>query len=111
MHSYPAWHVLAGHVCRAACKSTRQAARPRGMREWMSDPSAITHVGEHVARIQQDGYTVIERAIEPALIDALAEDLLRLERHLGIVPAKNRFEGRQTLRIYNLLVHGELYQR
>jgi ectoine hydroxylase-related dioxygenase (phytanoyl-CoA dioxygenase family) len=81
------------------------------MREWMSDPSAITHVGEHVARIQQDGYTVIERAIEPALIDALAEDLLRLERDLGIVPAKNRFEGRQTLRIYNLLVHGELYQR
>jgi ectoine hydroxylase-related dioxygenase (phytanoyl-CoA dioxygenase family) len=82
----------------------------------MLDPLAITgnareSVEEHVARIQKDGYTIAHRAIEPALIDALYEDLLRLERDLGIVPATNRFEGRQTLRIYNLLVHGELYPR
>ena len=39
------------------------------------------------------------------------EDLLRLEHELGIVPADNLFEGRRTTRIYNLLVHGPLYER
>src|SRR5690606_28116587 len=29
---------------------------------------------------------------------------------LGIVPATNAFEGSKTKRIYNLLVHGALYQ-
>jgi ectoine hydroxylase-related dioxygenase (phytanoyl-CoA dioxygenase family) len=53
----------------------------------------------------------VEDAIEPDLVEALAEDLLRLERELGIVPSDNPFEGGKTVRIYNLLVHGELYQR
>lgn len=65
----------------------------------------------HVARIAQDGYTIVEDAIEPALIDALADDLLRLERELGAVPARNLFEGTRTTRIYNLLARGPLYQR
>jgi ectoine hydroxylase-related dioxygenase (phytanoyl-CoA dioxygenase family) len=65
----------------------------------------------HFERIQRDGYTIVERAIELDFIDALNEDLLRLERTLGIVPADNRFEGRATVRIYNLLVHGTLYER
>src|SRR5262249_19054914 len=30
---------------------------------------------------------------------------------LNIKPARNPFEGTSTLRIYNLLVHGELYER
>lgn len=68
-------------------------------------------LAEHSARIAEQGYTVVEDAIEPELIDALATDLLRLERELEIAPGKNRFEGRSTLRIYNLLVHGEIYQR
>jgi ectoine hydroxylase-related dioxygenase (phytanoyl-CoA dioxygenase family) len=38
-------------------------------------------------------------------------DLERLERELAIVPAKNRFEGTKTVRIYNLLVYGKLYER
>jgi ectoine hydroxylase-related dioxygenase (phytanoyl-CoA dioxygenase family) len=53
----------------------------------------------------------VENAIEPELVDALAEDLVRLERELGVVPSANTFEGTKTVRIYNLLVHGELYQR
>ena len=28
----------------------------------------------HVERIARDGYTVLERAIEPALVDELADD-------------------------------------
>ncbi|HEX4905320.1 MAG TPA: phytanoyl-CoA dioxygenase family protein [Acidimicrobiales bacterium] len=66
---------------------------------------------EHAARIARDGYTIVPDAIEADLVDALHDDLLRLERELGIVPANNAFEGSKTVRIYNLLVHGELYER
>lgn len=66
---------------------------------------------QHAARIAADGYTIVEDAIEPDLVDALHDDLLRLERELGIVPANNAFEGTKTVRIYNLLVHGALYER
>jgi ectoine hydroxylase-related dioxygenase (phytanoyl-CoA dioxygenase family) len=65
----------------------------------------------HAARIARDGYTILEDAIEPDLVDALAADLLRLERELRVRPARNDFEGTHTVRIYNLLVHGELYER
>lgn len=65
----------------------------------------------HLAAIAADGYTIVENAVEPELVDALAADLLRLERDMGVVPAGNDFEGAATVRIYNLLVHGELYER
>ena len=68
-------------------------------------------VDAHAARIASDGYTIVEGAIEADLIDGLNDDLLRLERDLGIVPATNDFEGTATVRIYNLLVHGDLYER
>jgi ectoine hydroxylase-related dioxygenase (phytanoyl-CoA dioxygenase family) len=68
-------------------------------------------VDAHAARIARDGYTILENALEPALVDALATDLLRLERELGVRPARNDFEGTCTVRIYNLLVHGALYEQ
>ena len=68
-------------------------------------------VATHADRVRTDGWTVVEDAIDLDLVDAIADDLLRLERDLGIVPADNLFEGRRTTRIYNLLVHGPLYQR
>jgi ectoine hydroxylase-related dioxygenase (phytanoyl-CoA dioxygenase family) len=66
---------------------------------------------EHAARIAEVGYTIVEDAIEPDLVDDLAADLRRLEDELGIVPSNNAFEGTKTVRIYNLLAHGELYER
>jgi ectoine hydroxylase-related dioxygenase (phytanoyl-CoA dioxygenase family) len=71
----------------------------------------MADVETHVARIARDGYTILEGVIEPDLLDALDNDLLRLERELAIRPAGNAFEGRHTVRIYNLLVHGALYER
>ncbi len=65
----------------------------------------------HAEKVRTDGWAVIEDAIDLDLVDAISDDLLRLERHLGIVPADNLFEGRRTIRIYNLLVHGPLYER
>jgi len=65
----------------------------------------------HLAEVEERGFTIVENAIEPDLIDALNETLLRLEKDLGIVPARNGFEGHHTVRIYNLLALGEIFQR
>ncbi|MBI2704917.1 MAG: phytanoyl-CoA dioxygenase family protein [Actinobacteria bacterium] len=68
-------------------------------------------VKAHARRIADEGYTIIERAIEPELIDGLHADLLRLEREMQIKPATNDFEGSHTVRIYNLLVHGKRFEQ
>jgi len=65
----------------------------------------------HAERVRTDGWTVIEDVISSDLVEALDQDLLRLERELAVVPADNLFEGVHTTRIYNLLVHGPLYER
>jgi ectoine hydroxylase-related dioxygenase (phytanoyl-CoA dioxygenase family) len=72
------------------------------------EPEALR---DHLDRIERDGYTIVEDAIEPELVTSLAEDLARLERVLHAGPAQNAFEGTRTVRIYNLLVHGQLYER
>lgn len=69
-----------------------------------------TDVADHLAAIERDGYTVVEGVLEAAEADAMAADLLRLERELGIEPARNAFEGKRTWRTYNLLVHGKRYE-
>ena len=71
----------------------------------------MTTPAEHVERIARDGYTIIENAIEPDLVETLNEALLRLERELDVKPARNVFEGARTVRIYNLLAHGKHFER
>jgi ectoine hydroxylase-related dioxygenase (phytanoyl-CoA dioxygenase family) len=66
---------------------------------------------KHVARIADDGYTIVENAIEPDLVDALHDHLLQLERFFDVKPSPNSFEGHATIRIYNLLAFGERYER
>ena len=68
-------------------------------------------IAAHAEQVRSEGWTVIEKAIEPDLADAIYEDLLRIEHDRDIVPADNLFEGRRTTRVYNLLVHGPLYER
>jgi ectoine hydroxylase-related dioxygenase (phytanoyl-CoA dioxygenase family) len=68
-------------------------------------------IAGHVREVMEVGYTIVHDAIELDLIAALEDDLARIERERGIVPAQNRFEGTKTVRIYNLLVHGKLYER
>src|SRR5438552_9129784 len=65
----------------------------------------------HIERVRADGYTIVENAIEPELIDALNDALARLERELGAAPAMNTFEGHRTVRIYNLLAHGAPFEQ
>ncbi|MEX0665946.1 MAG: phytanoyl-CoA dioxygenase family protein [Acidimicrobiia bacterium] len=73
----------------------------------MLDTSAIDTHAEVIAR---DGYTIIEGAIEPDLVDALNDDLVQLERDYRVEPSDNSFEGAHTVRIYNLLAFGKLYE-
>jgi len=66
---------------------------------------------DHLARIEADGYTIVEDAIEPDLVDDLARALTDLESFLAVEPARNPFEGDHTLRIYNLLAFAPIWQR
>jgi ectoine hydroxylase-related dioxygenase (phytanoyl-CoA dioxygenase family) len=66
---------------------------------------------DHAERLAEDGYTILEHVIEPSLVDALCESLAALTTSLDVKPADNDFEGRSTLRIYNLLAHGEVWQQ
>jgi ectoine hydroxylase-related dioxygenase (phytanoyl-CoA dioxygenase family) len=72
---------------------------------------AEAQIAAHVARIREDGYTLVEDAVEPELLDELATALGRLEQELGAAPARNIFEGTRTVRIYNLLARGEVFER
>ena len=72
------------------------------------DNATVSH---HAGRITRDGYTIVEDAIEPAVVDELAETVTRLEVDLEVEPAGNSFAGANTLRICNLLAHGQIWQR
>lgn len=67
------------------------------------------NIEQHMQRIEQDGYTILESVIEPDLIETIEQDLRRIEQERGIGPAQNLFEGLHTVRIYNLLAFGEPY--
>lgn len=64
----------------------------------------------HLTAIADQGYTIVPDAIDAGLRQSLLDDLARLERDLSVRPSDNDFEGRHTVRIYNLLVHGPLYE-
>ncbi|HSO94991.1 MAG TPA: phytanoyl-CoA dioxygenase family protein [Acidimicrobiia bacterium] len=67
-------------------------------------------IEKHAAAVDRDGYTILERVIEPELVDAVRDDLRRLETVFDVKPATNSFEGNRTLRVYNLLAFGKLYE-
>jgi len=73
-----------------------------------ADPRQVD-VDGHATEIAERGWTVIEDAIEPDLIEALTVELARLERELDVQPADNSFEGHKTLRVYNLLARGQVW--
>jgi ectoine hydroxylase-related dioxygenase (phytanoyl-CoA dioxygenase family) len=68
-------------------------------------------VDRHVARIERDGYTILEGAIEPALVRELRDEIRRLERALDVKPRNTPAEGNATLRLYNLLAKSPAFQR
>jgi ectoine hydroxylase-related dioxygenase (phytanoyl-CoA dioxygenase family) len=67
-------------------------------------------ISAQVECVRRQGYTIVEGAIEPGLVAELKVALERLERELGAGPAMNDFEGRATVRVYNLLAHGAPFE-
>jgi ectoine hydroxylase-related dioxygenase (phytanoyl-CoA dioxygenase family) len=61
-------------------------------------------------QIAEQGYTVLPAVLGAGEVAALLDDLARIEAQESIVPASNEFEGRSTLRAYNLLRHGRRWQ-
>lgn len=56
----------------------------------------------HLVRLRDDGFTVLERAVQPALVRRLIDALDRIESERGIGYARTSFEGTRTIRINNL---------
>ena len=73
--------------------------------------SVTVSTADIVAAVQRDGYAIVEDAFPTELADEVRADLDRLESELGVVPSDNDFEGLRTLRIYNLLARGALYEQ
>jgi ectoine hydroxylase-related dioxygenase (phytanoyl-CoA dioxygenase family) len=77
----------------------------------MAEQLVEIDVRAHVAEIAEQGFTIIRDAVPLDFVDALLDDLDELHERLAVEPAKNGFEGLATLRVYNLLVHGERWQQ
>ena len=65
---------------------------------------------DHLARIDADGYTIVEGAIEPELVTTLRAAIRRLERELHVEPRGTSAEGHATRRMYNLLAKDPAFQ-
>lgn len=57
----------------------------------------------HLGRLDEDGFTVVEEAIEPGVLRALKNALDEVETEHDIGYSETSFEGIKTVRIYNLL--------
>lgn len=62
-----------------------------------------------LADFERDGYVVLERVIAPERMDALRDALDRVEARNKIGFRDTDFEGRNTVRIYNLLAYDEAF--
>ncbi len=65
----------------------------------------------HLAQLQTDGFTILERVIPDETIDALLAAVRQAEDAFNSAPSNNRFEGSRTTRTYNLLARGKIFEQ
>jgi ectoine hydroxylase-related dioxygenase (phytanoyl-CoA dioxygenase family) len=70
-----------------------------------------TALDRALGELHSQGYTILEDAIEPELVAALAAAIRRIERESGAAPRGNPAEGFATLRTYNLLAKDPVFQQ
>jgi ectoine hydroxylase-related dioxygenase (phytanoyl-CoA dioxygenase family) len=70
-----------------------------------------TDLDRRLGEMRSQGYTILEDAIEPALVAALVAAIRRIERESGAAPRGNPAEGFATLRTYNLLAKDPVFQQ
>jgi ectoine hydroxylase-related dioxygenase (phytanoyl-CoA dioxygenase family) len=71
----------------------------------------VLDLDAHAAAIEREGYTVLERVIEPDLVAQLLDTIDRVMVDHHIAFGENRFLGEQTRRIFNLLARDPLFAR
>ena len=69
----------------------------------------MADTAHHLTEIDEQGFTVLRDVLAPDFVAEIAAELERVEAETSVVPADNEFEGQQTLRVYNLLVHGKTF--
>jgi len=67
--------------------------------------------GDAAERVREDGYAVLERAIEPGLVAELAGAIERCMSALAVPFGPNEFLGFRTRRVFNLLARDPLFAR
>lgn len=77
------------------------------MPEQAGSEQALSGALGHLA---DQGYVILPDVLSTDTTAALRADLDRLHQELGTTPSDNDFEGRNTLRVYNLLAHGPQWQ-
>jgi ectoine hydroxylase-related dioxygenase (phytanoyl-CoA dioxygenase family) len=70
-----------------------------------------TAIEAHLETIDEQGYTIVEGAIEPSLTKELRDTVRNLFVELGVEPRGNRAEGFATRRMYNLVPRADVFQR
>ena len=75
----------------------------------MVDGDPDTELAQALIDFDRDGFVILEDVIEAELISELKEALQKTEHDLDITGRDTDFEGRKTIRIYNLLAHDEVY--
>jgi hypothetical protein len=69
-----------------------------------------TAISDHIGGIETDGYSILEDAIEPELVEQLLTTVRRVEAELDVQPKATLAEGHATLRMYNLLAKDPAFQ-
>ncbi len=64
-----------------------------------------------VAAIAEQGFHIMEDALESALVDEVMDEIRRLEADAVPLSLQNRFHGFRTQRYYDVLNYGEVWQR
>jgi len=68
-------------------------------------------VAGRLAEIEEQGYTIVEGAIDPDFTAELRDGVRAQFTTLGIEPKGNRAEGFATRRLYNLVPRAEVFER
>ena len=66
---------------------------------------------EHLARLDQQGFTVVEDAIPSALVTELTDALAEVQMEHNFGYRDTAFEGTRTMRIYNLLAYHRAFEK
>lgn len=74
-------------------------------------PISKPELANHIKRLDEDGFTVVEEAMNTSQLAPLRQALAQVESELGIGYRKTSFEGTRTVRIYNLLALHQEFER